>query len=80
MHALAEINTKDYSTFLKLAKHAESNKRIDDAIDYYQKYLKFAPSSDEKEEIKRKLDLLSTGEMVDSDGFLDKIIGFFTKR
>ena len=80
LHALAEINTKDYATFLKLAKHAESNKRIDDAIDYYQKYLKFAPSSDEKEEIKRKLDLLSTGEMADSDGFLDKIIGFFTKK
>ena len=80
LHALAEINTKDYATFLKLAKHAESNRRIDDAIDYYQKYLKFAPSSDEKEAIKKKVDLLSTGEMVEEEGFLDKILGFFSKK
>ncbi len=80
LQALAEINTKDYSTFLKLAKHAESNRRIDDAIDFYQKYLKFAPSSDEKEEVKRKLDLLSTGEMVEDEGFLDKILKIFVKK
>lgn len=80
LRALAEINTKDYSTFLKLAKHAESNRKIDDAIDYYQKYLKFAPSSDEKEAIKKKVDLLSTGEMAEDEGFLDKILGFFSKK
>ena len=80
LQALAEINTKDYATFLKLGKHAESNKRLDDAIDYYQKYLKFAPSSDEKEAIKKKIDLLSTGEIPGEEGFLDKILGFFSKK
>lgn len=80
LFALAEINTKDYDTFLKLAKHAENSRRIDEAVEYYQKYLKFAPNSDEKEEIKKKVDLLSTGEMVEEEGFLEKLIGFFTKK
>ena len=80
LFALAEINTKDYATFLQLAKHAEKNRRIDEAIEYYQKYLKFAPNSDEKEEIKKKVDLLATGEMGQDEGFLDKILGFFSKK
>lgn len=77
---LSETNTKDYETFLKLAKHAENSRRIDEAIEYYQKYLKFAPASDEKEEIKKKVDLLSTGEFVKEEGFLDKLIGLFSKK
>lgn len=80
LFALAEINTKDYETFLKLAKHAENNRRIDEAVEYYQKYLKFAPNSDEKEEIRKKVSLLSTGEFVQEEGLLDKILGFFAKR
>ena len=80
LFALSEINTKDYDTFLKLGKHAENSRRIDEAIDYYQKYLKFAPNSDEKEEIKKKVDLLASGEMVDEQGFLDKLLGLFSKK
>ena len=45
-----------------------------------QKYLKFAPNSDEKEEIKKKVDLLASGEMVDEQGFLDKLLGLFSKK
>lgn len=80
LFALAEINPKDYETLLRLAKHSESSRRIDEAIDYYQKYLKFAPNSDEKEEVRKKVDLLANGEMVEEQGLLDKILGFFSKK
>lgn len=78
--SLAQIDTKDYSTFLKLAKHYENNRQIDDAIEYYQKYLKFAPNSDEKDDIRKKLDLLANGDFSQEEGFLDKIINFFNKK
>lgn len=80
LFALSEINTKDYETFLKLAKHAENSRRVDEAIEYYQKYLKFAPNSDEKEEIKKKADMLAFGEIFEEQGFLDKLLGMFSKK
>ena len=80
LYALAEINPKDYETLLRLAKHAENSRRLDDAVDYYQKYLKYAPNSDEKEEVKKRADMLSTGEMIEEQGLLDKLIGFFSKK
>ena len=33
-----------------------------------------------KEEIKKKVDLLASGEMVDEQGFLDKLLGLFSKK
>lgn len=80
LFALTEINNKDYDAYLKLARHAENNRRIDEAIEYYNNYLKFAPNSDEKEAIKKKTELLISGEIYEEEGFLDKIIGFFTKK
>lgn len=77
---LSEINQRDYETLLKLAKHAQKNKKIDDAIDYYEKYIKFAPNSDEKEDAKVQLNMLTTGEIGEEEGFLDKILGIFSKR
>ena len=67
-------------TFLKLAKYAEKNSRIDDAIKYYKNYLQYAPNSDEKEEINKRLNILTTGEIIEEDGLLNKIINFFTKK
>lgn len=80
LFALAEINPKDYECLLKLAKHAESNNRINDAIDYYNKYLKFAPNSDEKEEVKKKVGMLENGEAPEEEGFLDKLLNLFSKK
>ena len=80
LYQLTEINPKDYETLLKLAKHAEKNKKIGDAIDYYEKYIKFAPNCDEKEEAKVKLNMLTTGEIGEEEGILDKILGLFSKR
>lgn len=80
LSAISEIDNKDHATFLKLAQHAENCRRIDDAIEFYEKYLKFAPNSSEKEAIKKKVDLLSSGEMVEEQGLLDRILGFFSKK
>lgn len=80
LFALAEINPKNYECLLKLAKHAESNNRINDAIDYYNKYLKFAPNSDEKEEVKKKVGMLENGEAPEEEGFLDKLLNLFSKK
>lgn len=80
LFALTEINNKDYDAYLKLAKHAENSRRINEAIEYYNNYLKYAPNSDEKESIKKKAEALASGEIYEEEGLLDKIIGFFTKK
>lgn len=80
LYKLSEINHRDYETLLKLAKHAQKNRKIDEAIDFYEKYVKFAPNSDEKEEAKVQLNMLTTGEIGEEEGFLDKILGIFSKR
>jgi tetratricopeptide (TPR) repeat protein len=79
--SLNEINSKDYDVLLKLAKYYESVRQMSDATEYYEKYLKFAPTSKEREQIEKKLNALTSGEeFEEEEGFLDKIIGFFTKK
>ena len=80
LYAISEINNKDYETLLKLGQHAEKNKKTGEAIDFYEKYVKFAPNSDEKELVKNKIQMLTTGEITEEEGILDKIIGFFSKK
>ncbi len=80
LQQLADKNPRDYETLLKLAKHSQKNRRIDDAIAYYEKYIKAAPNSDEKEEAKVQLNRLTTGDVGEEEGLLDKIIGLFSKK
>ena len=81
MKVIFHTDTRDYETLFKLAQHSQKNRKIGDAIDYYEKYLKIAPNSDEKEEAKLQLSLLTTGEGLEQEeGFLDKLIGFFSKK
>ena len=77
---LVENNPRDYESILKLARHAQKLRRYDEAIDLYQKYLKFAPNSDEKELAQKQLNALTTGEMQDEEGVLDKILKFFSRK
>lgn len=77
---LNDINPKDYETLLKLAKYNESIRKMGDAIEYYQSYLKFAPTSEEREKVENKIKMLTSGETVEEEGFLDKILGFFSKK
>lgn len=77
---LSEINPRDYDALLSLAKFYESNRQMTEAIEYYQNYLKYAPTSDMREKIDNKVKLLTTGEGVEEEGFLDKLLGFFSKK
>lgn len=76
---LVENNERDYDSLFKLAKHAQKNRQINEAIAYYEKYIKFAPNSDEKESVKSQLKKLINGENNDEEGFLDKLLRFFSK-
>lgn len=80
LSALSEIDQRDYETLLNLAKYYESNRQTSKALEYYQSYLKFAPTSDERTKIENKVNLLTTGEGAEEEGFLEKVIGFFTKK
>lgn len=77
---LNEVNPKDYNALLRLAKYYESCSQMSEAIEYYEKYLKFAPTSPERDQIDAKLKLITTGEGAQDEGFLDKLLGFFTKK
>lgn len=76
---LVENNERDYDSLLKLAKHAQKCRRYDEAISFYEKYLKVAPNTPEKEAANAQLNMLTTGEIADEEGFLDKIIKFFSR-
>lgn len=80
LYALNEINSKDYETLLKLAKRCDNNRQVGEAISYYEQYLKFAPTGEEKERAQKRHQLLTSGEITEEEGFLDKILGFFTKK
>lgn len=79
LYEIVEANPKDYETLLKLAKANESSRKINLAIEYYEKYLKFAPNNEEKEEAKKRYDMLTSGEVSEEEGFLDKILKLFSK-
>lgn len=68
---------------LKLLAVAYENARdIDNATKAWQKYLEKAPMSEDTEQIKRKLEVLEKSEasVVSSEGFLEKLIGFFSGK
>ncbi|MCR5260333.1 MAG: tetratricopeptide repeat protein [Candidatus Gastranaerophilales bacterium] len=68
-------------TFLKAGKCFEKLKKEKIAKEYYEKYLAKAPMSAEVELIKAKMAKLSDKDVTESDeGFLEKILGFFSKK
>ncbi len=76
----AEVSNQS-ETFLKAGKCFEKLKREKIAKDYYQKYLAKAPMSAEVELIKNKVSKMSdTDAGGEDEGFLEKILGFFSKK
>ena len=65
-----------------LAVAYEKARDIDNATKAWQKYLEKAPMSEDTEQIKRKLEVLEKSEVtvVSSEGFLEKLIGFFSGK
>ncbi len=77
----AEI-TKSSDVFLKAGKCFEKLKREKIAKEYYEKYIAKAPMSAEVELIKHKVSKMSDEDNGSSEdeGFLEKILGFFSKK
>lgn len=70
-------------TFLKAGKCFEKLRREKIAKEYYQKYIEKAPigKSAEVEIIKEKLSKMSDkDDVAEEEGFLEKILGFFSKK
>lgn len=69
-------------TFLKAGKCFEKLHREKIAKEYYEKYIAKAPiaKSAEVEIIKAKLSKMSDTDAEEDEGFLEKILGFFSKK
>lgn len=81
LNALYDINPRDPEILLSMGKYHESKNKIQSALSYYEDYLKYAPASDEQQRIERKVAQLNSSEVPDEEeGFLDKIINFFSKK
>ncbi len=80
LEMLDELNPRDYDTLLRLAKYYESSRQMGEALEYYERYLKNAPSSEEREKIEKKVNQMQTGEGAEEEGFLDKLMGLFSKK
>lgn len=77
LYVLDKSNTQN----LKLLAQAYENvKDGDNAKKAWTKYLERAPLSEETENIKRKLQSLDDLEPDAAEGFLDKLISFFSKK
>lgn len=81
LERLYEINPRDYEVLLSLGKYYEGKRKMQTANEYYQEFLKYAPSASlERERIEKKLQNASQEDEMEEEGFLDKIINFFSKK
>ena len=78
---LYEVNPRDYEVLLSLGKYYESKKKMQTAKEFYEEFLKYAPSASlDREKIEQKLKNAENEENYEEEGFLDKIINFFSKK
>ena len=81
LERLYEINPRDYEVLLSLGKNYEGKRKMQTANEYYQEFLKYAPSASlERERVEKKLQNASQENEMEEEGFLDKIINFFSKK
>ena len=81
LERLYEINPRDYEVLLSLGKYSEGKRKMQTANEYYQEFLKYAPSASlERERVEKKLQNASQENEMEEEGFLDKIINFFSKK
>lgn len=76
---LIELNTKDNQIYYEIGYCYEKLKNNVLAKEFYQKYLEKAPLTPDVEKLKVRLSKLSDDVAEEDEGFLDKIMKFFTK-
>ncbi len=72
-------NRSKYEVLLKLGKSYEKIKNNVLAKEFYNKYLDKAPVTPETAALKSKLDSMSNESVGEDEGFLEKILKFFSK-
>lgn len=82
LEKLVEADGRSFVSMKKLAELYQKLRDREAAIAMYKKYLQTAPQNEEYEDVKSKLNKLENNESPSeqSDGLLDKIIEFFTKK
>lgn len=76
---LSELNNKNYSILKDMAICYEKTKNNILAKEYYQKYLDKAPLTPENEQLRDKINGMSNESIQEDDGFLNKLLSFFSK-
>ncbi|MBQ4078720.1 tetratricopeptide repeat protein [bacterium] len=78
-----KLNSNDYELFSKMAFACEKVKDMASAKEYYEKYLAKAPLSPDSEKIKEKLAKMgdvAANAVQEEEGFIDRIMSFFSKK
>ncbi len=82
LEKLLEADKRNFTSMKKLAELYQKIKDRQSAAAWYKKYLQTAPQTDEYKEVEAKLAKLEGSGLTpgeECDGWLDKIINFFTK-
>ena len=83
LEKLVEVDPRDLTALKNLARAYERIKANSKAIEIYNKYLELVKDPVDYKMAKDrldKLDKLGTSDAEDSEGLLDKLIGFFSKK
>ncbi len=79
LEKLYELDKRNAIVIKKLAKTYEKIKNKPAAVEFYTKYLEAAPTSNDADAIRAKLQKLEHTDMQEDEGLLDKIMKFFSK-
>ena len=81
---LLKVSPNEYSAYYNIGLCYEKTRRIGAAKEAYEKYLSKAPLSPDTEKLKEKVAKMENGSTeragVEEEGFIDKIMRFFTKK
>lgn len=79
LEKLYEIDKRNMGLVKRLAQVYEKAKNKQKALEYYNKFVSFAPVNDEYNAIKAKITKLEGTDYEEEDGLLDKIMKLFKK-
>ena len=81
---LLKVSPNEYAAYYNIGLCYEKTKRIGAAKEAYEKYLAKAPLSPDTEKLKEKVSKMVAGSNEtagsEEDGFIDKIMKFFSKK
>lgn len=79
LQKLYDIDKRNMAVVKKLARAYEKSKNKEKSLEYYNKYVSFAPVDEEYNAIKAKIQKLEGTDFEEDEGLLDKIMRLFKK-